>query len=267
MNAAAVLKWIALPSLTTCLACHSPNNKPNGTAGPKPIMIKPKDLQQDFTTWYNYTYYNIDLAQDFQPFNEQGLKLSKTAFLNQLATGNYIAFKENDNDSLPCYKLYPLTDTSNGIRTIVQQMAVHELFNHSLEGKELPPYHFTDLQGNVYSPQNTKGHILVLKCWFIHCTACIREFPQLNALVTQYKDRKDISFVSLAIDPKQKLDSFLKTKDFRFASVPGQEKYLLGQLKVNTFPTHILVGKNGKIVSVVDRVEDLSVALEKEAAK
>jgi thiol-disulfide isomerase/thioredoxin len=45
-----------------------------------------------------------------------------------------------------------------------------------------------------------KGKIVVIKCWYIHCAACIKEFPEVNNLVRKYKDRKDIIFISLAED-------------------------------------------------------------------
>jgi hypothetical protein len=32
--------------------------------------------------------------------------------------------------------------------------------------------------------------IVVIKCWYIHCAACIKEFPEVNNLVRKYKDRK-----------------------------------------------------------------------------
>ena len=114
---------------------------------------------------------------------------------------------------------------------------------------------------------NTKGKIIILKCWFIHCGTCVAEFPVLNQIVEQYKDRKDILFISLASDEKQPLVNFLKTKKFDYETVPNQKKYMIAELKVTAYPTHIVVGKDGKIKIIVGKAEDFLQTLRNEAAK
>jgi len=63
------------------------------------------------------------------------------------------------------------------------------------------------------------------------------------------------------------LISFLNTKDFKYAVVPDKEKYMSEQLRITAYPTHILVGKNGKIVKVVNAITDLVPFIEKQAGK
>ena len=75
------------------------------------------------------------------------------------------------------------------------------------------------------------------------------------------KNRDDIQFISLATDNQQELLSFLKTKEFKYAVVADKEKYMTEQLKISAYPTHILVDKNGKIVKVVNAIDDLDSAL------
>jgi thiol-disulfide isomerase/thioredoxin len=77
------------------------------------------------------------------------------------------------------------------------ETAFNEIQNLKKEGK-FPDFSFKDLNGNLITNESMKGKIVVIKCWYIHCAACIKEFPEVNNLVRKYKDRKDIIFISLA---------------------------------------------------------------------
>jgi peroxiredoxin len=263
---------LLLGALQTLLACShadpkastQPTAAPASTppksdvaSTPATYYPKPKELLKDFQTWYSYTYYNIHLAQDFIGLNINSAAVSKTAFLRLLATGKFIPLKVASQHSVPTYKLWQLTSHHDDISQVMQQLAVTEQDNYAREGKPLPAYQFTDLAGKTYNPASTKGKILVLKCWFIACGACVKEFPELNQLVDEYKDRKDVLFVSLAMDSKSDLAQFIERKPFNYAVVPGQTDYLEQQLKVNAYPTHFLLDRKGRIVKVSSSISDL----------
>jgi cytochrome oxidase Cu insertion factor (SCO1/SenC/PrrC family) len=69
------------------------------------------------------------------------------------------------------------------------ETAFNEIQNLKKEGK-FPDFSFKDLNGNLITNESMKGKIVVIKCWYIHCAACIKEFPEVNNLVRKYKDRK-----------------------------------------------------------------------------
>ena len=48
-------------------------------------------VQKDFTTWWDYTYFNIKLSTEFIPLDISSNIISKESFLKQLSTGEYIA--------------------------------------------------------------------------------------------------------------------------------------------------------------------------------
>ena len=104
-----------------------------------------------------------------------------------------------------------------------------------------------------------------MKCWFIHCQRCVQEMPELNKLVQQYKNRKDIIFISLATDTNQELKKFLTKKTFNYSVVPNQKSYITDTLNISTYPTHIIINKKGTISKVVSDYKELSVALKKES--
>lgn len=158
------------------------------------LAEKPEDILKDYRTWYCYTYYNINLSKDFIGLDKDSNAKEKDAFLKLLVTGNYVPVKIYEKENLPYYKLYTLNSNDMDIRRGIRQIAKNELMNYNMEGKELPAYNLEDLHGRIYNKVNTNGKIIVLKCWFIHCVACVKEFPELNRLVNEYKDRKDILF-------------------------------------------------------------------------
>lgn len=258
------------------------NNKPVGYNDDKYIFslaeefksTKNTTINQDeskilknFNSWWIYTYQNINLSQDFIALAPNSKPLSNKIFLQLLTTGDFYPVKITSANDLPSYKLYSLNTSAKDIQNTIIQLASEKLFNYNMEGNKLPVYHFEDIAGNKYNNENTRGKIIVLKCWFIHCVACVNEFPELNKLVDSYKNRKDILFVSLAFDNKQDLTNFLKTHKFNYVVVPNQQIFMTDTLKINTFPTHIVIGKDGKIKKAVNNYNDLLPALKKEALK
>lgn len=221
------------------------------------FTISEKTLTKNFMTWYNYTYYNIKLSQDFIGLDIDSAKIDKATFLNNLLTENVVAFKTKILKGQPVYQLFRLSSYDESIKTTMKQMASREIQHFKMEGTEMPDYNFTDLKGKIYNKSSTKGKILILKCWFIHCVPCVKEFPELNKFVVENLGRNDILFVSFALDSKKDLLKFFEIKDFKYATVPDMKDYIVSELNITQFPTHLLIGKDGKIKKIVDRFEDL----------
>lgn len=224
-------------------------------------------LTKDFNTWYNYTYYNIRLSENFIGLDTDSTTISKSTFLNKLINGNSVAFKIKISQGKSVYKLYKLNSKDESIKATIQQMAATEMVHFKMEGTEMPKYDFTDLNGKTYDNISTKGKIIVFKCWFIHCVACVKEFPELNNLVQENKNRNDILFISLAMDSKQDLITFLKTKEFKYAVIPETKSFMIDKMHITEYPTHLLIDRNGKIVKVVNRIQDLIPFINKEELK
>jgi len=231
------------------------------------FTIFPDIILKDFTTWYNYTYDNVRLSQNFIGLDVDSVEIDKTTFLNKLITENVVAFKTRLLQGEPVYKLYTLNSSDKSIKSTIKQLASIEMKNYKMEGKQLREFNFTDLNGNNYTTVSTKGKVLVLKCWFIHCVACVREFPECNKLVDENANRKDILFISLASDSKKDLTKFLKTKQFKYAAIPETDNYMTAKLNIDEYPTHLLIDKTGKIIKVVNSIEELAPFLKKETEK
>ena len=250
--------------VTTVKKDESIHSEIKGPLLNKVFTIDRAAITRDYTTWYNYTYYNVRLSQDFIGLDVDSLKIDKLNFLNKLLAGNVVAFKIKILEGEPVYKLYKLNSKDASIRATIQQLASTEIQHSKMEGTVIPEFNFVDLNGKTYDRSSTKGKIIVLKCWFIHCIACVREFPECNKLVDDNKDRNDILFISLAMDSKEDLTKFLKTRELKYAVIPKMDDYMAGKLKITEYPTHLLVDNKGKILKVVNTLEDLIPFLKKE---
>ncbi len=223
-------------------------------------------LQKDFMQWW--TYYNryINLSSDFIAIDNSSNKISKEAFLKSLTTGKFIpAGLLSKDTSKTYYKLFQINPTSDkSIENAITGASIREYEHFKMEGQQFPKFSFTDLNGKLYTSENTKGKIVVLKCWFIKCIACIAEFPGLNEMVDQYKDRNDVVFISLAFDKEADLKAFLLTKPFNYNTVSVQKSYLGDTLKVSLYPTHFLIDKEGRIIKIVNKAARLKTFLANE---
>jgi thiol-disulfide isomerase/thioredoxin len=243
--------------LFTIISCtHKPDyGQPN---------IDPGSLETDFKKWWSYQYNNIILSSDFIPIDENSNKVSKEEFLKDLSTGFFVPLKLKSKDSLTYYKLFRLDKKAVvEIRNTIIRSSSNSFEHFKLEGKHFPIFNFTDLKGEIFNNENTKGKFVILKCWFIGCHSCIAEFPELNNLVEKYQNRDDILFISLALDSKVNLDQFLINKPFKFVVIPSQTDYITHTLNISQFPTLFIINKNGVIEKVVNNSREMILALKK----
>lgn len=228
--------------------------------------VDPIQIQKIFTDWSAYQSKKIMLSRDFVALDILSKEISKETFLDQLANRNFIPIRLKSDDSIYYYKLFkiqPKSDTS--IKATINQIGFDAYKNYKMEGTAFPHFSFTDLNGNLVSNESMKGKIIVIKCWYIHCTPCIREFPQVNRLTEEYKDRKDIVFISLAEDSPEQLKTFLARKPLSYSVIPDMKVYMNESLQLNSFPTHFILNKEGLISKVLPNFESLEVALAKES--
>jgi len=228
--------------------------------------VDPIQIQKTYTEWSAYQSKNIMLSRDFIALDSNSKEISKEFFLNQLANENFIPIRLKSEDSKYYYKLFEIQPNSDSsIKATINQIGFDAHKNFEMEGTQFPKFSFKDLNGNLVSNESMKGKIIVIKCWYIHCTPCIKEFPQVNKLADEYKDRKDILFISLAEDAPEKLKAFLAKRPLRYSVVPNMKVYMNESLQLNSFPTHFILNKEGMIVKVLPNFKSLEVALEKES--
>lgn len=232
-------------------------------------ILEPKinlnEIETDFMKWWTYHSYNISLSSNFIGLNEKSDSISKDQFLEKLTSGDFIPLRLKSKDKIEIYKLHKLDSLANSsIESIIKNESLTNLKYFKMEGTTFPEFNFTDLNGNEFTSENTKGKITIIKTWFISCKPCIEEFPELNKLVENYKNENDIVFVSLALDSKPELDKFLLKKPFKYHVIPDQKDLIEKKLNLQLYPTHIIVDENGTIKKVINKASEMIAFLETE---
>ncbi|MFA6276152.1 MAG: TlpA disulfide reductase family protein [Pedobacter sp.] len=231
-------------------------------------IVPEADITVTFGKFWDYYSNKIELYEDFIAFDTKGNIISKLQFLNQLKSGLYFPLVIYSKDEQLNYKLVKIPAKADpNISAYMKQFAHNELIFFKMQGKPIPQFDFTDINGKRYNSENTKGKIVLFKCWYIGCVACVNEMPALNDIVKKYQDRKDILFISLAMDNKSALQQFFKRVKFDYATVPNQENYMAKQLNVQAYPTHFLINRKGIMVRALPDDIQVDEALAKEIAK
>ena len=227
----------------------------------KPIA-DPVAITQNFQSFWTYWNQYVKLSEDFEALDADSKIITKPEFLKLLSSGKFLPLRLSSKKMM--YRLDKIDDLhKDGISSTIIQMANVALDNFNREEKPFGNFQFTDLNGNIYNNENTKGKIIVFKFWYIHCQQCVAEIPSLNELVKKYGNREDIIFISLAFDTNEALQKFSLKKPFNYSIIGNQEEYLRDELNISIYPTHMIVNKDGKVAKVVNSYDELENALEK----
>ncbi len=112
-------------------------------------------------------------------------------------------------------------------------------------GKPSPLFDVTDVDGRHFSAANLKGNVVVMNFYFTHCSPCLQEIPSLNGIVKD-EGHKGVVFLAIALDKKSDLMPFLKSHPFNYNQV-ADGQHVTDLFGINTWPTNIVVDKNGMI--------------------
>lgn len=219
------------------------------------------ELCRNFVQWQNYQDTQIALYSNFEPLDEKGLSTTRLEFMQKLETGSFVCVA-NPNQPQQ-YRLFPLeSDANPGVGAILSEQGFNGVQQVKKEGTLFPEFEAFDLNGNRISTATLKGMYVVIKCWYIHCPVCIKEFPQVNALAREYMQlRNDILFLSFAEDTPQQLNDFLMKKKLEYGIIPNSKDFMNITLGLTAFPTHFILDKEGKIIKVLASVQGLEWAL------
>lgn len=113
-------------------------------------------------------------------------------------------------------------------------------------GKKIDEFSAYDLSGNFIETKRLKGKVLVINFWFTTCPPCKAERPYLNKMVNDYKHDSSVVFLAIALDPKERLEPYLKENDFKYNVIPDGQK-IADKYKVSAYPTQLILDKEGKV--------------------
>jgi thiol-disulfide isomerase/thioredoxin len=119
------------------------------------------------------------------------------------------------------------------------------------------------LSGEDFQWAKYRGKVVLVDFWATWCGPCIRELPNVRAVYEKHK-AKGFDIVGISID--QDLDALQAFNDqhkLPWVTLAGEETQdLAKRYGVRGIPTMMLIDKDGKVVGVAHRVEELAGKLE-----
>jgi thiol-disulfide isomerase/thioredoxin len=180
--------------------------------------------------------------------DESGIELPYAIWQKMISDGGYRLIRAEDKVSFILHKSTAQEDAIDQERrkSSAERMPKPRASDSFKEGEVFKGDKMTDINGVKYDLRNPNGKIYVINFWFINCPPCKKEMPELNEIVVKYKGNKDVVFLAIALDQKSDLKDFLKTKEFHY-NVIDDGRFYSNKHGVKSYPTHLIVGKDGLI--------------------
>ena len=117
-------------------------------------------------------------------------------------------------------------------------------------GSALQNFSLTDMNGKAVHLNDFQGKIILINAWATWCPPCKAEMPLLNRY---FQSHMQDGFVLLAInagDTREETVSYASQTGLAFPVLLDPGARQLGSMAIDSFPTSILVGRDGKVKSI-----------------
>lgn len=117
-------------------------------------------------------------------------------------------------------------------------------------GQAMPDLALKNLSGETVRLSDFAGRPVLINAWATWCPPCRAEMPLLNDYYLKYREN---GFVILAVNAGESqslVDQFISQAGFDFPVLLDPDSASLSRLGVFSFPTSILVGRDGKVKKI-----------------
>jgi len=117
-------------------------------------------------------------------------------------------------------------------------------------GQPMPDLALNDLSGKLVRLSDFTGQPVLINAWATWCPPCRAEMPLLNEYYLQHKAD---GFVILAVnagETQPQVSQFISQTGFSFPVLLDADSAALSRLGVFSFPTSILVGRDGTVKKI-----------------
>lgn len=125
-------------------------------------------------------------------------------------------------------------------------------------GTSAPEFTYRDLDGRDHRLADYRGKVVLLVFWATWCGPCRAEAPQIASLLQQYG--RD-GLVIIGVNPNDALPDIQSFITQYHVTWPTAREALDGPIRrlfrIDAWPTHILIGKDGRIVANRVSVSDM----------
>lgn len=120
-------------------------------------------------------------------------------------------------------------------------------------GRHFPQINLIDSDSNqiILDTSILKAKFILVDFWFSHCTPCLRQFPELKNIVSEYKPT-EFEIIGVSTDDKEDEDNWKlvmrkqKLNWKNYLDVNGIEA--ANRLNIFRYPTNFLLNNKGEIV-------------------
>lgn len=123
-------------------------------------------------------------------------------------------------------------------------------------GAMAPDFEMEDEYGKIVKLSDFRGKIVFIDVWATWCGGCVAGLPAFIALKEQYKDRKDVVFLTISddgVEAKSRWLDFLKEKKYSGVMphllINSEKDRFTEDYCITGIPRYILIDKEGKIVN------------------
>lgn len=141
---------------------------------------------------------------------------------------------------------------NDSLEKMERQRQFNESFFGNMPSIVLPDFTAKDLNGIIYSGNSVRnGKVTFISFWFVSCTPCIAEIPNLNLLYQMTKDNPDVQFFSITWEKEAQAKEAVEKYNIQYPVL------LTSDIDASTltfgrgYPTNMVLDKNGKIRSIL----------------
>lgn len=114
-------------------------------------------------------------------------------------------------------------------------------------GMQISATHLTSIEGKSVVIGGKQDKPTVINLWFIGCSGCVAEIPELNLLSQKYAGK--VNFIALNYQRKERVLKFLKKKDFNFTHIADADNFI-SKIGSHPYPETIFIDRNGYITHI-----------------
>jgi thiol-disulfide isomerase/thioredoxin len=110
-----------------------------------------------------------------------------------------------------------------------------------------PGFSLPDLKGNLHTPEEYRGKVVLVNFWASWCPPCIQEMPALERLGKQLAD-EPFEIIAINVgEQKYRVWKFIRLVDFDIPVLLDTDQQTFEAWDVKTLPTSFLLDRNGQL--------------------
>lgn len=137
-----------------------------------------------------------------------------------------------------------------GVLMLVRDRSVAAPAGPARVGAAIADFTLTDLSGKQVRLSGYAGQPVLINAWATWCPPCRAEMPALHDF---YREHQAEGFTLLAVNAGEapaQVQSFIQQTGFTFPVLLDPNTTLLTELGIRSFPTSILVGRDGRVKKI-----------------